>query len=313
MRHRSKIKSMRIVLQLIVGLTSSLFVLGFSNSLNAEGFTLHKGRFWKPEPVSCGDTITSYALLTTDLDCSDTESTALRLEEGAKLNLNGKKVIGNFGINCIDIRGNGTKIWHGTVTQCDYGIRVRSDRNRIMSVEVSDSADRGIRIDGDENLVINCSVAYNGTQGIKINGGNRNKIFSNRVFDNCRDGIEIDEGKYNWVFYNHVEDNGNREVCDNFAKDPTDPEDSYYYKPWFYAGIDVLSGSENNRIKHNRAGCNLGCVGSDDFPCTAHERDFWDENVDTSGNCASNNEWENNSIACKNAVAECSPNPNPPD
>lgn len=295
MRHRSKIKSMRVVSRLIVGLMTSLFVLGFSNSLNADGFTSHKGRFWKPEPVSCGDTITAYAFLTTDLDCSDSESTALRLEEGAKLNLNGKKVIGNFGINCIDIRGNGTKIWHGTVTQCDYGIRVRSDRNRIISVEVSDSADRGIRIDGDKNLVMNCWVAHNGTQGIKINEGNRNKIFSNRVFDNCRDGIEIEEGNYNRVLYNHVADNGNEDTCTAFKEN---------YRPWFYAGIDVLSGSKNNKIKYNSACGNLGCTGSNDFPCPARERNFWDENLDNRGYCDSPNEWANNTVC-----PECNPNP----
>ena len=288
---------MRVVLRLIVALTTGLFVLSLGNALNAGGFTSHKGRFWKHEPVSCGDTITSYAFLTNDLDCSDTESTALRLEEGAKLNLNGKKLIGNFGINCIDIRGNGTKIWNGTVTQCDYGIRVRSDRNRIMSVEVSDSADRGIRIDGDENLVINCRVAYNGTQGIKINGGNRNKIFSNRVFDNCRDGIEIEEGEYNWVFYNHVADNGNEDTCDTFNEN---------YRPWFYAGIDVLHGSENNVIKYNRACGNFGCIGSNDEPCTARERNFWDENVDIYGDCAEANEWEKNTVCME---PECSPGP----
>jgi hypothetical protein len=134
-----------------MGLATSLFVLSLTNALNAEDITSHKGPFWYAEPVSCGATIASYALLTTDLDCSDTESTVLRLEEGAKLNLNGKKIIGNFDINCIDIRGDATKIWNGTVTQCDYGIRVRSDHNRITSVKVSGSNDTGIRIKGSKN------------------------------------------------------------------------------------------------------------------------------------------------------------------
>jgi parallel beta-helix repeat protein len=95
------------------------------------------------------------------------------------------------------------------------------------------------------------------TQGVKIDGGNNNKVYSNSVYDNCRDGIEIEEGNDNRLFYNRVNDNGKLETCTYFEEE---------YKPWFYAGIDVLSDSENNNIKYNRAGCNLGCVGSNDFP-----------------------------------------------
>jgi hypothetical protein len=341
MIYRKKTTGLRVVLRLVVGLAASLFVLSLTNPLIAEDVTSHQGRFWNAEPVSCGDTITSYARLTADLDCSGTGSTALRLEEGAKLNLNGKKVIGNFDINCIDIRGDGTKIWNGTVTQCDYGIRVRSDHNRITSVKVSasndvgiriqgnenritsvkvsgsndigiriegdgnwitsakvsGSNDRGVRIDGNENLLMWCTVTFSHTQGIKIDGGVSNKVYGNAVYDNCRDGIEIEGGVDNSLLYNQVENNGNPDTCAYFKEE---------YKPWFYAGIDVLAGAVDNEIKYNRAGCNLGCVGSDDFPCTARERDFWDENVDDEDNP---NKWQNNRIVCNNAVPEYSPNP----
>jgi hypothetical protein len=111
----------------------------------------------------------------------------------------------------------------------------------------------------------------------------------------------IEEGNDNRLFYNRVDNHGNPETCAYFEKG---------YKPWFYAGIDVLSDSENNNIKYNRAGCNLGCVGSDDFPCTPRERDFWDENVDDEGNSVSSNVWKNNRIVCNSAVPEYSPNPN---
>ena len=263
------------------------------------------------EAVECGDVITTYTKPTNDLNCSNHDDTALTLKEGSKLNLNGKKVIGNYDINCIEIakENDGAKVWNGTVTQCDNGIRVRSNHNLIISVEVRDCDSRCIRIDGDENQLKNCLVSASGRQGIKINGGSYNKIFSNLVFDNCRDGIEIDAGNYNLVFYNHVEENGNIEACGKFGN-PMDPEDDYYYKPWYYAGIDILLDSFRNKVKHNRAGCNLGCVGSDDFPCTAHERDFWDENVDNSGNSySSTNVWKNNRVVCKSAVPEYSPNP----
>jgi hypothetical protein len=135
MRYRNKTTSLRVVLRLVVGLTTSLFVLSLTNALNAEGFTSHKGRFWNAVPVSCGDTITSYASLHADLDFSShSGSAALTLQEGANLIMNGKKIIGNSDINCVEIEGDGVKIRKGTMTQCDYGIRVRSDHNRITSV-----------------------------------------------------------------------------------------------------------------------------------------------------------------------------------
>jgi parallel beta-helix repeat protein len=261
--------------------------------------------------IECGAEITTSVTLTNDLNCSGYDDAVLTLKEGAELNLNGKKVIGNYDNNCIEIEDDGVELNNGTVTRCKDGIRIKSNSNTITSVEVSDSARRGIRINGNGNLLKMCLVSHNGRQGIKIEGANYNELFSNLVFGNCRDGIEIDGGSYNRVLFNHVEDNGNAKICLIFEED---------YKPWFYAGIDVTAGftedseeypSMYNKIEYNRAGCNLGCVGSDEVPCTAHERDFWDENVDSSGSCISTNVWRDNLVVCKNATPECSPNPNP--
>ena len=349
MRKKSISNGISVALRLSVGLATGILVLSVSVVLNAGGFHSHKGRIWKGESPVCGDTITADAFLPTDLDCSGHSGGAvLTLQEGASLNMNGKRIIGNSGINCIDIRGDGAQIRGGTVAQCGVGIRVRSDRNnitsvsvagsngigirvdgnenkitsvkvsdsndngiringnenRITSAKVSGSEDRGIRIDGNDNLILWCTVTHNHTQGIKINGGNGNRIVSNKIKDSCRDGIEIEGGSNNMIIYNRVEYNGNPVTCADFEEE---------YRPWYYAGIDVLIGSENNKIKQNHAGCNLGCQGSNDLPCTAHERDFWDENVDGSGNNNSNNEWENNSIACENSFPEYSPNPDPVD
>jgi hypothetical protein len=293
--HKTARKSwiLRLYVSMVIGLFSIFITAGLSLA----------------EAVECGDEITTSITLASDLNCSDYDGAALTLKEGAKLDLNGKKVIGNYENDCIVIEDDGAIVKNGTVTRCKDGIRVKSNSNTIMAVEVSDSARRGIRINGDGNLLKNCLVSHSGRQGIKIEGGSYNEIFSTLVFDNCRDGIEIDGGSDNRVFYNHVEDNGNASVCLLFEED---------YKPWFYAGIDVTEGftedseeypSKYNQIKYNRAGCNLGCVGSDDFPCTARERDFWDENVDDEGNSVSTNVWQNNRIVCNNAVPEYSPNP----
>jgi len=249
----------------------------------------------------------------TSVKVSGSDNVALRIDGNENI-ITSVKVSDSNDVG-IRIDGNENRITSVKVSDSnDNGIRIKGDENRITSAKVSGSDDRGIRIDGNENLLIWCSVTHNHTQGIKINGGNGNKIYSNAVYDNCRDGIEIDEnddhkgGDYNTLLYNHVKDNGNQETCADFEQE----EEEVEYKPWFYAGIDVLAGAENNEIKYNRAGCNLGCVGSDASPCTAHERDFWDENVDNNGNNDSTNVWEKNSITCGDALPEYSPNPTPP-
>jgi parallel beta-helix repeat protein len=245
---------------------------------------------------NCGDTITTRTVLINDLDCSGySGNPALTIEKGGKLNLNGHQIVGNEEINCIEIAGDGTRVWNGAVVKCNYGIRVRGNHNKVVSMEVSDSANRGIRIDGDKNLVKDCLVTHNGKQGIKIDGGDGNKIMLNQVFNNCRDGIEIQEGDANFVFNNHVEGNGSEATCTDFGQD---------YKPWFYAGIDVLSVSEDNKVYYNHACGNLGCDGSDDAPCTARERNFWDENVGDGDRCISSNNWVYNTVC-----PECTPNP----
>ena len=377
MEYYKVIVEKRGVRRLFLCMMMSLFVLGFGNAKNVEGSTRHKGQFNNSKPLSCGDTITTYTVLSNDLDCSGYTDTAaaLTLEAGARLNLNGKKIIGNDTINCIDIKGNAARVSNGTVMRCYHGIEVSSNRNRIMQVEALDNERIGITIAGDENLLIKCLVANsgregiyiaegnkgnkidrsivenNGREGINIEGGSSNKIFrstvrsnrrqgisitqvngdsemgkSNKIYDSivdnngrhginiegnsnkiyrstvrgsCRDGIEI-SGKDNLVLDNHVVDNGNQETCDSFGEG---------YNPSAYAGIDVTAGSEENEIKGNRACGNRGCVATDSNECVAHERDFWDENVDGDSQCGSFNRWEHNSIICINVAPECNAAP----
>jgi hypothetical protein len=94
-----------------------------------------------------------------------------------------------------------------------------------------------------------------------------------------------------------VEGNGNEKACE---KD---------FTPWYFAGIDITAGFEENpfeynKVKYNHACGNLGCNGSDGNICEARERNYWDENVNNEGNCASLNEWENNTVC-----PECTPGP----
>jgi len=206
MRYEIKPKRVRVVSQHIVILTTILFVLAVIHVQNAESFTSHKKRFWRHVPISCGDTITTDTSLFTDLDCSGhSGGAALTLQEGANLNMNGKKIIGNSDINCIEIRGDGVKIREGTVTQCDYGIRVRSDRNMITSVKISDSDNVGLRIDGNENRITSVKVSNSNDIGLRISG-DENMITSAKVSGSDDRGIRID-GNENLLIWCTVTDN----------------------------------------------------------------------------------------------------------
>jgi hypothetical protein len=147
---------------------------------------------------------------------------------------------------------------------------------------------------GDKNLLFNCSASHNGSKGFIIEIGDGNKIWNSSAIANCRDGIEIQGGSYNRIISNLVEDNGNETTCDSFEED---------YKPCFYAGIDILSGSEYNEIKNNHACGNLGCISSEETICEVRERNYWDEDPGSEGNCCYN-EWENNTVC-----PECYPGP----
>lgn len=328
MRYRNKTTSLRVALRLFMALTTSLFILSLTNALNAEDVTLHKGRFWNAKPVEeCGLKLENgHFKLIGDLNCNG-EDPAITIIGPAKLNLNGYTLSGNepdtgseYENVCIEIKGEGARVWNGTVENCKEGIDIKSEsvRNRITRVKSCNNDRRGFRIRGDKNLLFNCSATNNGRKGFSIEGnedddekandnllvgclasnnghqgfiieiGDGNKISHSKAYANCRDGIEIDGGSDNRIINNIVEDNGNEEACDgNFS-------------PWSYAGIDITAGSEKNpseynEIKYNRACGNLGCNGDD---CPPRERDFWDEN------CDSTNEWKANT-----ACPECTPGP----
>ena len=93
MGHRNKTKRKRVVLRLIMGLTTGFFVLSLSNALNAEGMASHKGWFRRAESVVCGDTlIDGHFKLTGNLTC--TQDPAIKITGPAKLDLGGYTLSG---------------------------------------------------------------------------------------------------------------------------------------------------------------------------------------------------------------------------
>jgi parallel beta-helix repeat protein len=299
------------------------------------------------EAFECGDILTrGHHKLTENVTCIGPGVPALTLEGGAILDLNNYTVnCDETGREGIMLTGRNAMVRNGIVTQCyngvvisgdghhkvsqlivennnREGIKVISTYNQLVNTESRNNSRRGFLIEGDENNLVNClaedngrhgfiidggndnkisnSAAYdNGYQGFLIDKGNENKVRNSDAFNNCRDGIEIKKGDENSLINNYVTGNGNRATCDTFV---------YIYKPWFYAGIDITDGSEENIVINNRTSGNLGCdretVDPLD-PCDVIERNLLDENVEGDGNCDSTNWWNNNRVNGERAEPEC--------
>ena len=171
--------------------------------------------------------------------------------------------------------------------------QVTADDNNLVNCLAKDNGRHGFLIDGGiDNKIISSAAFDNGNQGFLIDGGNNNKIKNSAAFDSCRDGIEIKKGNDNSLINNYVADNGNPDTCGDF---------SYPYLPWFYAGIDITDGAEENIVINNRTNGNIGC----DEKLNVIERNLLDENVDGDGNCDSTNRWNNNRVDGERAEPEC--------
>ena len=184
------------------------------------------------------------------------------------------------------------------------GIKVVSAYNLLVNTVARKNNRRGfyIGIDDnnlvivDDNYLVNCLAEDNGRNGFIIDGGNDNKIINSAVIDSCRDGIEIKEGNDNSLINNYVADNGNPVTCGAFSQT---------YKPWFYAGIDITDGAEENIVINNKTSGNIGCYEEDCDPDPPIERNLLDENVDEDGNCDYANRWKNNRVDGERAEPEC--------
>jgi hypothetical protein len=248
--------------------------------------------------VTCGVVITTDTILSRDLNCDINDGSPALTVDGATLDLNGYRVIGDTQINCIEISGGAT-LKNGTVMNCRDGIIIRGDRNNIIDIISSNNDRRGFRIiGGNENWLYKGSARENGRQGFTIEeGGKYNRVDRCSAVKNGRVGFSIEPGDYNMLEQDSAMNNGqqgfsiqgefnkiynskakancrdgieinqgndnlviNNLVEDNGNQETCDEQGDGEYKPWFYAGIDITNNSFNNKIKYNSACGNLGCV-----------------------------------------------------
>jgi parallel beta-helix repeat protein len=227
MRYKNKTKSIRIVFRLIVGLATILFVLSFTNALNAEDVTSHKGRFWKIKRAKCGDTLENGRFeLRKNLNCD--EDPAITIIGPAKLNLNGKTLSGNGDNVCIQINGEGAKVWNGTVTNCADGVVIAgTGRHKVFRIRSMDNDGIGFKVDEDSNdnwlsdneaignleenflieqesdgnHLINNKAEDGEDRGYYVRGSN-NCLYKNKAYGNRDDALRINNGNNNRATYN---------------------------------------------------------------------------------------------------------------
>ncbi len=231
MRYKNKTKSIRLVLRLIVGLTTILFVLSLKNSLNAEDFTLHKGRFWNAEPVEeCGRVLENGRFeLTEDLICPD-DAPAITIDGPVRLNLNGNTLSGNGDNVCIQINGEGAKVWNGTVKNCADGVVVAgTGRHQVFRIISMDNNKTGFKVESDENWLTDNEAIWNSKENFLIeresdsnylikniaeNGedkgyyvrGSNNRLYKNKAYGNLDDALRIKNGNNNVAIHNIFND-----------------------------------------------------------------------------------------------------------
>ena len=151
--------------------------------------------------LKCADilTDTSKTLRATDdaLNCS---GTAVTLEDGVRLDLNGHTVScnGNVGSIGILLSGKGATVENGTVTNCATGIYAADDgshtiRNMTAVSNIGDEdvlLNGGIVIDSDNNSIRNVSVTGNFPVGLVLYGDD-NEVKNCDVSDNLHSGLAI--------------------------------------------------------------------------------------------------------------------------
>jgi parallel beta-helix repeat protein len=239
MRYRNKTTNIIVVLRLVVGLATSLFVLSLTNPLIAEDVTSHQGRFgkWNVEPVECGDVLENGRFeLTGNLNCPD-DDPAITIIGPATLNLKSNTLSGvpvcededDCNLNdCIRIEGDGAKVWNGRVANCADGVVIAgTGRHQVFRITSMDNDKTGFKLDEDsnDNWLTENEAIYNKKENFLIEKksnnnhlikniakdgedrgyyvrGSNNRLYKNKAYGNLNDALRIRNGTDNIVIHN---------------------------------------------------------------------------------------------------------------
>jgi parallel beta-helix repeat protein len=148
--------------------------------------------------VKCGDTITTDARLTRDLNNCPAEGVIIGAA-GVTLDLEGYTIDGvGAGIGVSNVGGyDDVTVKDGTVHQFMDGIRLTSaDDNRLSRLTVSLNGGQGIALEmSDDNRIERVSAADNAGDGIFLGlDSDDNRVWSSSASDNGTSGITVTEG-----------------------------------------------------------------------------------------------------------------------
>jgi len=234
--------------------------------------------------LNCGDILTtpSRTLKATD-DALDCDGTAVTLEDGVTLDLNGHTVScdGDVGSIGILLSGQGATVRNGTVTNCatgiyaaddgmheirdmsavsnigseevllNGGIVVDSDNNSVRNVTVTGNFPVGLVLYGDGNAVMDCDVSENLHSGLAILS-NSNEVSDCVVSDNDYVNLGIVS-----VIQNELTDRGNNNVVTNVMADRNNKHDGIFVGGDF----NLISGSQADENEVN--GIEISATGTD--------------------------------------------------
>ena len=234
--------------------------------------------------LKCADilTDTSKTLKATEdaLNCS---GTAVTLEDGVTLDLNGHTVSCNGDVGSIGIllSGQGATVKNGTVTNCatgiyaaddgmheirnmsavsnigsedvllNGGIVVDSDNNSVRNVTVTGNFPVGLVLYGDGNAVMDCDVSENLHSGLAILS-NSNEVSDCVVSDNNYVNLGIVS-----VIQNELTDRGNNNMVTRVTADGNNLHDG------IYIGGDFNTVSDSQADENEVNGIEITAAGTD--------------------------------------------------
>lgn len=237
-----------------------------------------------PPTISSTLTITTNSQLTSNVSCTVTGAACIKFgAPGITLNLNGFTMKGNgnratctlnFGESGIDTNGqNNVSIeGPGVVTRFnDIGIVVSGNNSEVEGVAIVSSCREGIRVLGSHNGVVGNSISRASLSGSFFTGiflsnpGGHNSILHNEIVGAGPWPITSSQGGHGiFVGEPGFPSSNNLIEGNDLSGNPG-------------AGIDILSGSTGNTVRHNQA---LGNVVFDDiFDANALPANTYDNNL----------------------------------
>jgi parallel beta-helix repeat protein len=238
-RNQSHSRASRVVViatAVVAGVAALAGVLVGSGQAGSSGRSAPRAVAHHPAAVlvKCGDTITTDARLTRDLNNCPADGVIIGAA-GVTLDLDGYTIDGVGAVGGIGVNNSGgyddVTVKDGTVHQFLVGIRLQdAEENRLSRLTVSVNAGPGIAVvTSDDNRIERVSSADNDGDGISLDDSDDNRVWRSSASDNLGSGITVTVGS-----------DDNRIERSSFIRNGT-------------FGIAIEQNSDDTRLERNTA------------------------------------------------------------